>query len=475
MLYEVSGCGSSVFGKAVAWLFAVAVLPCSVAAQAAQNWVEVRTPHFILLSNTDSRRARNVALEFEQARELFRVAISPDAGQDTALPVVIFAVRNRADLRVLLPGLEGELPIGVFRRSPDQHSIAVRLDEPSEQRFHTVYHEYHHLLFRSAVARAPVWLTEGLAEFWSTMETRRDGSMEIGRPNPRHLRALRLGSMMPLARLLAFDGHIHDQSGEAIAVFYAQSWAVVHYLMLGDGAGGRRTLDRYIGLVERGGDPVEAFVTVYGSVRAVEIELAEHVDRTMFPAMRTEVPPPPPASEFQISELSDGEAYAAIGTFVATGPWPREARGHLERALADEPGSTAAMEGMGYMSLREGDLEAAEAWFEKAADSDETSYVAHYYKAVLLKQRMGPDDEAEASLRRAIELNPSFAPAFVVLSAQLAADVERLDEALALATKATELAPDVSGAWRNLAHVLERMGREDEARQAMERGSDARQ
>ncbi|MCZ6807596.1 MAG: hypothetical protein O7F08_11630 [Deltaproteobacteria bacterium] len=202
MLYEVSGCGSSVFGKAVAWLFAVAVLPCSVAAQTAQNWVEVRTPHFILLSNTDSRRARNVALEFEQARELFRVAISPDAGQDTALPVVIFAVRNRADLRVLLPGLEGELPIGVFRRSPDQHSIAVRLDEPSEQRFHAVYHEYHHLLFRSAVARAPVWLTEGLAEFWSTMETRRDGSMEIGRPNPRHLRALRLGSMMPLARLL---------------------------------------------------------------------------------------------------------------------------------------------------------------------------------------------------------------------------------------------------------------------------------
>ena len=88
---------------------------------------------------------------------------------------------------------------------------------------------------------------------------------------------------------------------------------------------------------------------------------------------------------------------------------------------------------------------------------------------------MGPDDEAEASLRRALELNPSFAPAFVVLSAQLAADVERLDEALALATKATELAPDVSGAWRNLAHVLERMGREDEARQAMERGSDARQ
>ena len=34
------------------------------------------------------------------------------------------------------------------------------------------------------------------------------------------------------------------------------------------------------------------------------------------------------------------------------------------------------------MRLREGDLEAAEAWFEKAADSDETSYVARYYQAV---------------------------------------------------------------------------------------------
>ena len=91
-----------------------------------------------------------------------------------------------------------------------------------------------------------------------------------------------------------------------------------------------------------------------------------------------------------------------------------------------------------------------------------------------MKQRMGPDDEAETSLRRAIELNPNFAPALVVLSAHLAVDVERLNEALALATKATDLAPDVSGAWRNLAHVLERMGRPDEARQAMERGSDGR-
>jgi len=62
----------------------------------------------------------------------------------------------------------------------------------------------------------------------------------------------------------------------------------------------------------------------------------------------------------------------------------------------------------------------------------------------------------------------------VVLSAHIAVDDERLDEALALATKATELAPDVCGAWRNLADVLARMGRPDEARQAMERGSDAR-
>lgn len=448
---------------------AVALPPRSVAAQ---DWVEVRTPHFVLLSNTDSRRARNVALEFEQARELFRVAISSDV--DSALPVVIFAVRNQADLRVLLPGLEGELPIGVFRRSPDQHRIAVRLDEPSEQRFHAVYHEYHHLLFRSAVLRAPVWLTEGLAEFWSTMETLRDGSVEIGRPNPRHLRALRLRSMIPLERLLDFDGQIHEQSGESIAVFYAQSWAVIHYLMLGEATGGRPNLDRYIALIERGGDPVETFETIYGSVHAVELELAKHVDRTMFPAMRMDVPPPPPASEFQIRELSDAEVYAAIGTYVATGPWPRQARGHLEHALEGDPGSTAAMEGMGYLSLREGKLEAAEAWFEKAAVSDETSYIAHYYRAVLVKQRMGPDEEVEASLRRAIELNPSFAPAFMELSAQLAFSDEGLEEALALATKATELAPDVSGAWRNLAHVLERMDRPDEAREAMERGIDAR-
>ena len=69
---------------------------------------EVRTPHFILLSNTDARRARNVALEFEQGAR--------------AIPSRHFARRwtgHRASGRSSSPS-ETELICGCF--SPDSRA-----------------------------------------------------------------------------------------------------------------------------------------------------------------------------------------------------------------------------------------------------------------------------------------------------------------------------------------------------------------
>jgi len=434
---------------------------------ASAQWVEIETPHFLVLSNVDVRTARNVALEFEQAREVFLAAM--DADMDSELPVVIFAVADSDDLRTLLPGIGEELPVGVFGNSPDRRRIAVRLDVPRDQRFATLYHEYHHLLFRSASKRAPIWLIEGLAEFWSSMVPSPGGGLEIGRPSPAHLRTLSQLKMAPLEQLLAFRGRVHDQPRETIHLIYAQSWALVHHLMLGTGADARATLDSYIQLIDAGGDAVTSFESTYGPIASVEQELSDYLDRTMFPAMTVDLPEPPPASEFRTRDLSDADADAFVGGFIANGPWPDFAQDHLERALELEPSSTTAMEGMGFLKFRQGDFESAESWFDQAVASDRTSYLAHYFRAVLAMRRPGTSESVEAGLRRALELNASFPPGFVALSALVAEDEDRLDEALTLAEQATVLAPDAAPTWMNLADILERLGRDEEARQASER------
>lgn len=486
MLAPASVCA---LATALAWASSSS-LPVSGATGAAERWVRIETPSFSLMTDADPRNGRNVALEFERARAVLQEAFTAETEVRPALPIVIFAVRDVDGLRSLLPGLpgpSGEMPVGVFQSSPDRHRIAVRLDESSEHRFQTVYHEYHHLLFRSSAdhVQAPVWLVEGLAEFWSSMERRRGGErIEIGRPNPRHLRTLKLRGMLPLGRLLRYSGNVHEEPPELIEIIYAQSWALVHHLMLENAgassratasAKGRARFERYLDRIDEaadtdaGLDPVTVFEAAFGPVASVEAALRSYLDQTMFPVLTVAVPVPPPASKFRITSLDEAEVEASIGMFVATGPWPKRATLHLERALAVDPDSASAMEGMGFVSFREGDLEGAEAWFVKAARADETSYLAHYYTGVLVKARGGPSEVVVERLERAIELNPRFAPAFVLLSDHLSEQAGRLEEALALAREAARLAPDAALVWANLASILTRLGRTEEAERALQR------
>ena len=189
---------------------------------AADDWVEVKSPHFTVLSNAGRSKAWTVANEFEEIRAVFRMAIS-EAEADPARPIVIYAVRNEDDLRTLLPELGEPFPVGVFRAAADKYRIALRIDVTGADRFRALYHEYHHLLFRLDGRRAPVWVVEGLAEFWSQAVIRRD-MIELGNPNPDHLRVLRLTQTVPLEALLRLDGFLHrSQSPEQVAALYAQS------------------------------------------------------------------------------------------------------------------------------------------------------------------------------------------------------------------------------------------------------------
>lgn len=440
-----------------------------------RSWVEIQTPHFILLTDADPRKGRNVALEFEVVRNLYRNAIGDDV--DTALPVVIFAVRDSADFRELFPGLGAEVPLGAFVHSPDRHRIAIRLDAPEKRPFRAVYHEFHHLLFRAAFGRAPTWLVEGLAEFWSAIETRPDGTIEIGRPRPEHLRTLRAhrSRTIPLTALLRFEGKVHEEPPERIAMLYAESWALVHYLMIGNRSNGRARLKHYLALLDSGEDRLKAFESAVGPVAAAENGLTEYLDQTMFPTMRVDAPEPPSASAFRTRELSTAEASASVGMFLVAGGHADEAVAHLEQALALDPKSTLAMEGLGYLRFLEGDAAEAESWFRRFADfeanRDGGGFLAHYYLAKLVADRMGSTAEIRKNLERAIELNPRFAPAIVALSVLLVEEDDHVGEALSLAERATELAPDDAGTWRNYARLLEKVNRTEEALRALERAS----
>src|SRR5690242_16011725 len=72
------------------------------ASDLAQNWVEIRSPHFTVLCNAGEREGRHVAVQFEQVRELFEAAF-PKIRVDFGKPTIVFALKNENSLKMFLP------------------------------------------------------------------------------------------------------------------------------------------------------------------------------------------------------------------------------------------------------------------------------------------------------------------------------------------------------------------------------------
>lgn len=58
-----------------------------------ESWLEVRTPHFVVLSNSNEKQARHVAEKFERMRFVFH-KVFPKARVDPGSPIIVLAVRE---------------------------------------------------------------------------------------------------------------------------------------------------------------------------------------------------------------------------------------------------------------------------------------------------------------------------------------------------------------------------------------------
>ena len=452
-------------------LIAGALLSCP-SMSSADDWVEIVSPNFTVISNAGDKRGREVARELEKIRAVFQSALLK-AKQDPKQPIIVLAVKNEKSLRELLPQYwerDGPRPAGVFQRTQDGLYVVLRVDARRESKYRTIYHEYFHLLLSLNVRNVPVWLNEGMAEFWEQTIIRRN-QVEMGNPNWRHAELLQRISPMPLDELLAMDRNPHHVDPDRVSVFYAQAWALTHMLMIGRNEGERRGgIGAYMQLVDHGVDSVEAFEQTFGSVSDMEKALRTYLRQQRLNAMRMNAPEEVDAKTFATRELSNAESLAVRGNFLVRGMAADSGAALLKEALSLDERSASAMEGLGYYHFRKDEHEEAARWLTRAIEAGSESYSSHFYSAQIERQLEAPDpDRIERGLRRAIELNPGFAPAYAQLAAFHRQRAERLEGAHSLALRAVQLEPDNAWYWTNLGYVLLQMEKPDEARRMGER------
>ena len=439
-------------------------------------WIEVRSPNFIVVTNANQSQGRRTAYQFEMIRAVFRDFFGM-TGKSLEPPITIIAAKDEKTLKALLPefwekkGLAH--PAGVCLNTADTGAnyIALQLDvilnQEAIEPFEPVYHEYVHYLTRRLAAHWPVWLIEGFAEYYGNIRINGD-QVFVGAPSTSHIQFLQETSLLPLSILFEADqsSPYYNEQNKA-SIFYAESWALTHYLMMRDAQEKTRRLSDFLGLLAKGVDQKEAAARTIGDPKSLEPELRKYVRKLKFGAMPIALPKLN-ENGFQAHGLSDAESLAVRADFMAHDHHYSEAQAMLEEALKMNPKLAAACESMSFLSLQQGKQDEAEKWARQAVELDPQSYWGNYYYAwSLLRSRQDEESVAKAqtSLRTVVKINPAFGPAYDTLAYALGlpGSHQDLKEAHSMTLWAVQCDPGNIQYRLRAVSLLEQMGEADNA------------
>jgi tetratricopeptide (TPR) repeat protein len=451
----------------------IAILLLSSLSEARQNWIEVRSPHFLVITNAGERRGRDTALHLERIRAFFRQSLAV-AGYHPSPFVTVLAVKDAQTMRDILEQYWGQRQphiAGVFSQRLDQYFAVVELDIQRSGYYSTFYHEYYHSITVPAFPDLPVWLAEGLAEFYGRTDIG-DDYVGTGRPDRDLLEVLRETKLIPLEVLFRVDhsSPYYNESNK-VSIFYAESWLATHYLMIGSPEA-HKLLVRYLEALGQGESWSEA-TAAFGDLKKLQADLSGYLRQKKFLYLNSS-PPKVDVGEFKVRTLSEAEAEAYLGGVSVGLGHTQHALHTLTKAVELDPNLSLAYEYLGMAQFLDGQqskaLESASRSVKLGSSNSSARYLRAYY-TTHGRAMLSTDAQVEEDLRQAIILSPEFSPAYALLGLYLASQAHRSDEGLSLVKQALSLDPSNSSYQLTLARVLFQMKRYDEAEAAATRAN----
>src|SRR5437762_329034 len=385
-----------------------AVLLCLVApltAAAKDTWTSVRSKNFFLVGNASEKEMRQVATRLEQFRDVFTRLFS-GARFTSPVPTTVIVFKSMGSYKPFNPGNND----GYFQKGEDVNYITLTTEQ-SQNPFSVIYHEYVHLLVDNTSGNVPVWFNEGLAEYYSAFNIEEDRKVHLGELIPYHLETLREGKLYPLRSLFAVDHYSPEYNeGSKRGMFYAESWALVHYLILGNG--GQR--------LPQLGD----LLLHTNQLKEAEARLQQAL--TLDPKLTM--------------------AQASLGIVRMRQSRFDEATGALQEAVKANSNNYLTHYYYAFVLSRE--------------EMDSANMVREY----------APDAAAtmRAELQKAIQLKPDFPGSYSLLAFVNMVTGEHLDESIELLKRALALSPGKQDLSLQLAQIYLREQKFDLARQTLE-------
>lgn len=467
------------FAFSLAITFCVLVVVSQPTAVFAKDkWINIRSKNFFLVGNASEKEIRKVATKLEQFRAVLTQAF-PNIRFNSPVPTTVVVFR---DHRSYTPFKPRSNTAGYFQAGPDVNYITLTTEIPGAEfgrptsqggrdpAYEVIFHEYTHLLVNNSFDNAPLWFNEGLAEYYSSFIITDDQKIVIGRNIGEHVYLLRDNKMLPLKTLFEVDHKsAHYNEAKKQGIFYAQSWALVHYLMIGK-AGKADQLAKFLDLLNARVPVEDACKQAFGMpIEAMEKELRNYVNQSRYNELTGHFER---KLEIEIANaptvLTEAEAQAYLGDLLLHS-YRKDAYTYLQKALKLDPNLGMAHASLGMAYFREGKVDEARASLERAVSLNSQNYLAHYYYAFTLS-RQQPESEPVSAytpealkkirehLQKAIALRPDFSESYNLLGFVSLVSGENMPEAIDALKKALSGSPGRHEFAFTLAQLYARSG-----------------
>ena len=408
------------------------LLGVSISAHGA-TWSRVVDGPFTVFTQGDPAQATALMHSFAQLRNALSQVSPLHATASENLKIIVFQSEKEFNRFRLNPGS------CAFYQQTSRGEYVVLQDQDTRRR-EVSTHEFTHFVVAHSGFTLPLWLNEGLADFYSTFRINGDGDyVTFGRSVSGRLAVLQNSTWLPLNNLFDVSpASPYYSNPERMLLFYSESWALAHMLIAAPEYADR--FPNFLRSVSESHNTSESLRAVYNkSLAQIKDDLHEYLDRQHLPLIEAHLASVySPIAAYSVASVSDAEMEITLSDLSVTHPDAQaDLQTRLTVAASQLPNNAEAAEALGYLALRQGKSSEARAQFQLAVDRHSSNPNTMFYLAHLNHAAGSPSSQVVPLLERALELNPELSDARLELALVATAD-GNFDQALEALRKLTK-------------------------------------
>jgi len=466
---------------AVFWAVAGLLLFAHTPTEAKDEWLQVRSKNFFLVGNAPEKEIRKVGTKLEQFRETFR-RLFKNTSFTSPIPTNVVVFKSDSSYKPFKPkradGKIDNFVAGYFQPGEDVNYITLSTDGEDSQMYGTIFHEYVHFIIETNYGKSeiPPWFNEGLAEYYQTFSILEDQKVKLGLPQSEHLLLLQQSQFIPLEQLFKISNYqLHQTGNHSRSVFYAESWALLHYLIQGGKSEG---LTKFLNMMLKDVPQEKAFQDAFQmSYEQMEKELRKYVAKSTYQYLTITFDNKLTfETDMQTSPLDEADSNAYLGDLLYHTNRADDAEPYLLTSLKLKPEMSMANLTLGMVKMGQRKWSEARNHLEKAIAEDQKSHMAYYRYAYLLsrenRDEFGyvsefPKETAvkmREALKKAIAINPAFSESYELYAYISLISGEELAESVTMLQKALKYQPGNQRYALRIAEIYFRMEKFADAR-----------